>query len=96
MLTVMLFYLYKALTLLNKHFNAGLDVDVEARISLAVSTGRLDLSDCGMSSFSFALQFDVCFESCQFQSFVSGALPILYMVPLQLVTRIVPDHVLDT
>lgn len=30
---------------------AGLDADVEARISLAASTGRLDLSDCGMLSF---------------------------------------------
>lgn len=56
------------------YFRAHLDADLEARISLAVSTGRLDLSDSGMSSFPFALHFDVLFnilyffECYQFQS----------------------------
>jgi hypothetical protein len=39
---------------------AGLDADLEARISLAVSTGRLDLSECGM--FSFPLHHMLTFD----------------------------------
>ena len=42
---------------------AGLDADLNVRISLAASTGRLDLSECGMLSFPlhYILTFDFIF-----------------------------------